>query len=148
MSNYIYTWDKFLTDNKKMAAVVKAANYDMIIGVATGGLPFLTSLYNSTKIPYEIVKCSSYDGQTKKFFNMEFSIPFIGGKRILIIDDISDTGETLQKVVERCKEMGTEGMLIDTATLCVKPHTKFWPTWWFCLVDNQDWVYFPWESNG
>ncbi len=136
----------FNADTNTLAAIIKEANYDMLIGVATGGLPLLVKIHNITKVPYEIVKCSSYDEETKKFFHMEFGIPFIGGKKVLVLDDVSDTGETLQKVVEKCRELGTKDIIVDTATLCVKPHTTFWPTWYSRIIDSLDWIHFCWEG--
>ena len=146
MNKFIYTWEMFNADTNTLAAIIKEANYDMLIGVATGGLPLLTKIHNITKVSYEIVKCSSYDKEIKKFFHMEFGIPFIGGKKVLVLDDVSDTGETLQKVVEKCRELGTKDIIVDTATLCVKPHTTFWPTWYSRIIDSLDWIHFCWEG--
>lgn len=140
-----YTWQMFSDDSKKLALFIKQQKFDRLIGVASGGLPLLTKLYNTTKLPYELVKCSSYDGQIKKAINIEFGVPFIEGKKILIVDDISDTGETLAKVVERCEEISLEGIIICTATLCMKPHTKFSPHWCSRIIGNDYWINFPWE---
>ena len=81
MGKFIYTWGMFDEDVKKISKLMEYGSYDMLVGVATGGLPLLAAIYNITKVPYEIVKCSSYDKETKKFFHMEFGIPFIGGKK-------------------------------------------------------------------
>jgi len=145
INKFVYTWDFFEEDVTKLLKLIEYGSYDMLIRVVTGGLPLLTKIHNATKIPYEIVKCSSYDEETKKFFHMEFGIPFIGGKKVLVLDDVSDTGETLQKVVEKCRELGTKDIVVDTATLCVKTGTTFWPNWYGRIVEKYDWIHFAWE---
>ena len=55
----------------------------------------------------------------------------------LIIDDIADTGATLEK---------SPG--VYTAVLHYKPHTSsFQPTIWANLHEGDEWIYYPWERE-
>ncbi|MFQ5976491.1 MAG: phosphoribosyltransferase [Candidatus Hydrothermarchaeales archaeon] len=65
----------------------------------------------------------------------------IRGKNLLLVDDISDTGESLIVAKEHLEEKGAREIII--ATLMKKPHTKFEPD---IFADKTSaWVIFPWE---
>lgn len=53
----------------------------------------------------------------------------------LLVDDISDTGNTLSKSIA-----------VYTATLHYKPTSKFKPTFYAKEV-GQDWIVYPWEKR-
>jgi len=73
----------------------------------------------------------------------------IKNENILIVDDISDRGETFENVKNRFEKMaaviGSEGN-IYTASLVCKPHTKFQPDWFDWMTPCKDWIVFPWEN--
>ena len=60
--------------------------------------------------------------------------------KILVIDDISDKGETLLKLYRDYPAW-------KTATLQVKPHTAKVPTYYAEMVPNDTWIVYPWEKN-
>ncbi len=65
------------------------------------------------------------------------------GKRVLIVDDVSDTGLTLQLAMDALRLYLPEE--VKTATLYVKPWTKLYPDYYSDVVDK--WIVFPWEKR-
>ncbi len=67
----------------------------------------------------------------------------IYGKKVLVVDDVADTGKTLAKAVEFLRYYGPHS--IKTATLFVKPWTIFWPD--FYAEKTSAWIVFPWDKG-
>ncbi|MCE4607069.1 MAG: hypothetical protein F7B59_07065 [Desulfurococcales archaeon] len=67
----------------------------------------------------------------------------ISDKNILIVDDVSDTGKSLQVAVSAITLYGPSQ--IKTATLYLKPWTTFIPDYYGASVTK--WIVFPWEKN-
>jgi len=65
----------------------------------------------------------------------------IAGKNVLVVDDVSDTGESLKVGVEHVKEKGAA--TVKTVTIYLKPHSIFKPDFFFS--STSDWIIFPWE---
>ncbi len=62
-------------------------------------------------------------------------------RRILIVDDVSDSGRTLQTAIEASKLYGAKE--VRTACLYVKSRTLLVPDYYCCKSD--EWIVFPWE---
>ena len=67
--------------------------------------------------------------------------PALGGKRVLLVDDVSDSGRTLAKVVALIRDEGAD---VRTATLYTKSHTVLEPDYDHRRTD--DWIVFPWSA--
>ncbi len=63
---------------------------------------------------------------------------------ILIVDDISDKGCTLEYMVQYVTER-VPAANIRTATVCIKENTKFVPDWYDKKYDSSWWIEFDWE---
>ena len=64
-------------------------------------------------------------------------------KNILIVDDISDTGETFNTVVDIMRDMYPDRVLY-TASLYTFKDTNHTPDY-FC-EETSDWIIFPWDN--
>jgi len=103
-----------------------------VYGIPSGGLPLAVHL--------------------TKHLNLELildlnSIKYEKGK-ILICDDISDTGQTISKLFSDNKYCGFEFLKERSlvATLCTKEDSIQQPDFYCFVVDPQIWVVFPWED--
>lgn len=72
-----------------------------VIGVLTGSLVFLADLIRVIELPLQIglVQASSYRGQTTTAGELELGmqlLPDLTGRHVLLVDDIFDTGHTLE----------------------------------------------------
>jgi hypoxanthine phosphoribosyltransferase len=125
---------------------------DIIIGIAQGGtIPtrILTDLIHLKKpqtTTTTIIEIKLYTNivQTNKhpIIKQHLTIP-INGKKILIVDDISDTGQTLQLAKQYLTEKGATET--KTATLYTKTTTQTPPDYAEKTTDH--WIVFPWEIN-
>ncbi len=63
----------------------------------------------------------------------------VKNKAVLIIDDISDTGETLRYFYDQ---------KFDIAALYVREHTsRIIPKYRYKNINHNDWLLFPWETK-
>ena len=62
--------------------------------------------------------------------------------RVLVVDDVADTGTSLEFVVRRLKGKGARE--IRTATIAYKPRSRVKPDYF--VYETDKWVVFPWEE--
>ena len=148
LQTYKYTWKMLDEDVETILTYVDLSKYDMLVGIASGGLPLLTKLVHKNKISYEIIKCNSYEGREQRCKAITIDYPILPpNSKILLVDDVADTGKTLNNIIEhytKCN-MKIEEVKIDILTLCWKPHSIVNPKWYLHKVDNKVWINFPWE---
>lgn len=94
-----------------------------IVGVLTGCLVFLADLIRRLDLPLKIalVQASSYRGAGTAAGALHVQddlLPDLKGRHILLIDDILDTGKTLNHLVGHLKGLGTAS--VRTAVLLRK----------------------------
>jgi len=68
----------------------------------------------------------------------------IAGKRLLVVDEVCDTGHTLAETVRLLRELGAEEVV--TAVLHYKPNrseTGYVPD--FYVAQTDAWIVYPWE---
>jgi hypoxanthine phosphoribosyltransferase len=122
-------------------------NPDAIVGVSRGGWTparVLSDLLENPKIAN--VKAEFYLGvaQTKKEPMITQSVSVnVKGKRVLVVDDVSDTGRSLCLVKTHLLEQGAKTLKI--ATLYYKPWSITKPDYY--EKTTRDWVIFPWERK-
>ena len=66
----------------------------------------------------------------------------LAGKRVLLADDVSQSGLTLKLAVEILTRMGAE---VRSACFYTKPQTVFAPDW--SWRDADRWIVFPWSAE-
>lgn len=144
--------------------IVRAMNKDnwqpdYIVGLTRGGLVPANMLSQYLDIPMHTLKVSLRDDNFDPESNLWMAEDAYEGKNILVVDDINDTGTTLNWIKE------------DWPSGCL-PNDERWESTWgtnvrfAVLVDNQDskfhnidysgidinkaeedvWVVFPWEN--
>lgn len=64
---------------------------------------------------------------------------------ILLVDDIADTGKTLQQVLGKIKEKVNKKIVV--ATIAFKPQSIVKPDVYAYTVDNETWIIFDYEEN-
>ena len=69
----------------------------------------------------------------------------IGRKSVLLVDDIHDSGRTLQKVIHHLQRRRPRAL--RTATLFYKHHAHLPPDFHARTVAPDVWVVFPWERH-
>ncbi|MDR3291945.1 MAG: adenine phosphoribosyltransferase [Methanobrevibacter sp.] len=109
--------------------IVEAINYklnlsniDKIIGIESMGIPLATALSLETKIPFNIIKKKKMNlseeisvSQVTGYSKEKLYINYLNkGDKVVIIDDIVDTGGTLIAIINALKNIGVEILHIIT----------------------------------
>ena len=121
----------------------------VIVGIARGGLTPGVMLSHWLNLPFKPIHASLRD-----FPHWETYLPKPTDDRILVVDDICDSGETFIKMSDHIKgpkinypmELPTE---IRFATLWWNNECSFKPHYWVrdCAKDSgKIWIHFPWEA--
>lgn len=129
---------------------------DLLIGLWRGGTPIAISVheffvYKGHACANLPVKCASYAGMSQTS-TMTIDLPekfhsFLApGKKILVVDDVFDSGKTAAKIKELLENAGCVPKI---ATLYYKPannKTSIVPD--FYLKATDEWIVFPHELEG
>ena len=123
--------------------------FDYIVGISRGGLVPATVLSHRLAIPLRVVEWSLRDSKTKSV-PAEIKKDIHSGKKILIVDDIIDGGETILTLINH---LGATDIKNHKVACIVynKAQPFITPDYWFNSIDrNEDkaWVNFWWENNG
>ena len=138
------TWNKYDQAIDKIAKHFTSMKFDVIIGLTRGGL--IPAICLSHKLDTPMLPFNPHllhaNGEERGNIKLPISPAIV--RRILIIDEISDTGKTLSKCT---KFFEKKGFNISTAAVYTnKQTTIFKPN--FSVFDSQKkWVVFPWEHD-
>lgn len=141
------SWDDIYHDCKIIARELrnKKVSTDIIIGIARGGLVparILSDLLDNDELHIVRVKFYESVGKTAKEPKILHATQFsISGKKILLVDDIADTGKSLKATFNHLKEKNASEIFV--VTLVKKPHSIFNPDLY--VRETSAWVIFPWE---
>jgi hypoxanthine phosphoribosyltransferase len=109
---------------EKMAAEISHAYGHRpltIIGVLTGSVILMADLIRKLEMPLRVgvVQTSSYRGTERGALTINSEMMLdIAGRDVLLIDDIFDTGNTLEEVTQLMKELGPTSL--KSAVLLLK----------------------------
>ena len=120
--------------------------FDRIVTLAKGGWPMSRSLVDYLEI-HEVasVGIKFYAGINTRYKHPHVyqNIPVaVVGERVLLFDDVADTGESLKFAVDYLKMQGVGS--VTTATLFYKPHSGYKPD--FYAYKTSDWIIFPYDA--
>lgn len=132
----------FLVRQLFLRVRIAEPQFTKIVAIERGGVPIGKALASALNIPLETVRISFYDGQKRRAKPIiDFSkAHFDPEDVVLIVDDLVDTGDTLQ-VVEDTLEQNK--VYYKTAVLFKKPHATVSPD--FFIESTEAWIVFPWE---
>jgi len=145
--SYVYpTWNQMGVFNFDLAKQIirSGQSFDRLIALARGGWTWARDLADALKIPeLSSVRIKSYTG-VNEFGELKIVQPLtdpISGERILLFDEVIDSGRTIKKAQEYLGVMGAENIKIGA--LCYKPRSEIKPD--FFAFSTEAWVVFPHE---
>ena len=150
------TWDEYNATVEKLAIQIhEAYKPDLLIGIMRGGAPIIDVLSRVFKLKCAYLAVESYSGkgiedqQGKLTFSREMSstVQNLGGN-LLLCDDLSDTGVTLNRSIEWLKQYPPlKGKIksIKTAVLWKKAKSTFNPDFCAVTLKNNPWIVQPFE---
>ena len=144
------SWSRLQRLAAQLVCAIEGSGYkpDYVVGIAMGGLIPLALVAEGLKVKQvAAVAARSYDEKTKKPGKLVIShMPQLQarGKKILLIDEIVDTGQTFEIVSKVLKETSGAAQ-IKTAAIVVSATCKTPPD--FFVMNADIWVVFPWEAD-
>jgi len=141
-----YSYETFVGDVKTLVRQTQPFAPEAILAVARGGL----SLGHAYALATDnrnlfVINSVLYDGETKRSRAKLTNIPDLGGmKRVLILDEIVDSGETLSSILRVLYERYPD-ITFKSAALFYKESAQIQPD--FALHKATDWIDFFWEKD-
>lgn len=141
------TWEQMGEYNFQLAQQIieSGQEYDRVIALAKGGWTWSRALVDYLDISkLSSIRLKSYSGINQSSDNIEVIQQLhddIKGEKVLIFDDVADSGKTLKFAIDYVKDAGAEK--VSTATLCYKPRSIVKPD--FYAFTTESWVIFPHE---
>jgi hypothetical protein len=130
------------------AIIALQRTYSLIIGLSRGGLLPGIIMSHMLNSPFKPLEYSSVVGKGDK--TNSNIIPLwisenVAPQRILLVDDIADSGNTLREVHDI---LSNNNFIVDSFTLFYKRTSVFAPTFvGYTIPDNFGWIYFPFEKQ-
>ena len=146
----ILTWEGFGAATRELAQEIADSGFvpDIIIGVARGGLVPAGALSYALGVKLlDAVNVEFYTDVHETLADPILLAPLldtdsIRGRRILVVDDVADSGRTLALVLKLLRGFGAE---VRSAVLYTKPRTVVQPDFSWRTTDK--WIVFPWSAK-
>ncbi len=153
----IISFEEYTQIVEKLAVqIYKKYNPTVLVGIMRGAAPIIDILSRILKLPIAYIVIQSYSGkgmedqQGQLMFAREIS-SLAKNKdfnKVLLIDDLSDTGLTLNKSIEWLKNYGpTKDYIKEVKTACLwkKKSSKFEPDFCSVRLNSDPWIVQPTE---
>lgn len=151
------TWELFGQAERELSAQIVASGWmpDLIIAIARGGLiPAGAIGYAIGVKAMGSMNVEFYTGIGETLEEPVILPPLMDaselpGKRVLVVDDVADSGKTLKMVMELLRhqglDLGGENVQVDarSAVIYRKPRSVFEPD--YCWRETDKWINFPWS---
>jgi hypoxanthine phosphoribosyltransferase len=147
----LVSWQEIEQWAKNIVKKIDSSGYnpDFIIGLSRGGLVparlisdilQLKDLYSVKTEHWGIT--ASLDGKAR--LTQPLQVP-IDGKKVLVVDDITDTGKSLKIAFDHINSLSPS--VVKTATLLHITHSSFVPDYYSEIVSEKNWTWFifPWN---
>ncbi len=145
------TWDLFGEASRDIARDVIAAGFapEVVVAIARGGLlPAGAIAYGLGVKNCGAINVEFYTGigtvrDAPELLPPELDMTYLDGRRVLLVDDVADSGRTLDLAVRLLTERGAD---VRSAVIYTKPTTIIQPD--FSWKDTGLWIDFPWSWKG
>jgi xanthine phosphoribosyltransferase len=145
MEKVYYSYQEFREDLKTLTQKIDKS-FDVILPISRGGLSMgqmLGEFYDIREV--YAINTIGYEDTQKLDEVRVFNIPELQENlRVLIVDDIVDSGDTLVEVLKVLNEKYPSAMFY-TASIFYKPTAIIEPTWW--VKEAKAWIEFFWTED-
>lgn len=146
----VLSWDLFGTASRELAQQVADSGYrpEIIIAVARGGLLPAGALSYALGLKLaDAINVEFYTDVHQTLADPVLLAPLldedsIRGKRLLVVDDVADSGRTLSLVLDLLRDKGAEAR---SAVLYAKSSSEVDPD--FVWRRTDEWIVFPWSAE-
>ncbi len=147
----LITWDDFYHLCRILARQVRDSGYhvDMIVAIGRGGYfpgRILSDMLNVKNLTsFKIEHYASAQKSQAALVKYPLSAK-VDQQRILLVDDVSDSGDTFHVALKHVNECGPVKD-IRTATLHHKTVSSFKPDYFAEVITQWNWLIYPWAVN-
>lgn len=137
------TWDTIDVYVDKIIEQIKGKQVDTILGLARGGMiPATILAYRLDNNNLQQLGVRTRDVETTQFYGN----PVLFGN-VLVVDDINDSGKTFIEVAKYLDYHFDRGEISDvTFCACSKRYNTKWENGIYgSIIENDDWLVYPWE---
>ncbi|MGQ4891119.1 MAG: phosphoribosyltransferase [Candidatus Njordarchaeia archaeon] len=144
----VITWDETISMSMRLGKKILESGYnpDYLVGIARGGLVplrILSDLFKNTNVLIVNVKLYRDIGERSEEVTFVQKVDIdLEGQKVLLVDDVADTGLTIKAVVDYIKE-NKKVKEVKIATLHYKPWSVIKPDYY--MEEVTDWIVYPWE---
>ncbi len=140
-------WDSTIRHCEELAGMIGGYKPDMIVGLSRGGLVPARIMSDLLAVKdVGVLGISFYRAMEKASdfpkITQELAMD-LSGKRILVVDDVADTGRSLMVAKDYLKRKGAAEIRI--ATIHYKPVSAFKPDYF--VATTTAWIVYPWERH-
>ena len=137
---------EFLTKSLALRFKLNGKDFTHVIGIARGGMipaTIMSYMFDAKLYAYGV---KSYDDKKQTELTVEQNIDFDSmdsSSRLLIVDDICDTGKTFDHIREK---IGNKFELVRYAALFARKDSHKKVDHYSVVIKDATWVVFPWEN--
>lgn len=147
----VLTWDGFGEASRDIARAIVQSEFvpEVVVAIARGGLlPAGSIAYGLGVKNCGAINVEFYTGigtvlDAPELLPPELDMTYLDGRRVLLVDDVADSGRTLDLAVRLLVERGAD---VRSAVIYTKPTTIIQPD--FSYKDTDRWIDFPWSYQG
>ncbi|MEW2356441.1 phosphoribosyltransferase [Spirillospora sp. NPDC029432] len=146
----VLTWELFGTASRALAVEIAEDGYrpDLVLSIARGGLFVAGALGYALDVKnLHVMNVEFYTGVNERL-DLPVMLPPVpnavdlSGARVLVADDVADTGATLKLVRDFCADHVAD---VRCAVVYEKPHSEVKCEYVWRHTDR--WINFPWSTE-
>ncbi len=139
------SWDATIEYCERLARMVGDFRPDIIVGLSRGGLVptrIMSDMLGVQEVGILGISFYKALGRPSDFPRITQELTMdLSGKRVLIVDDVADTGRSLAVAKDYLQRKGAGDVRI--ATIHYKPNSMFKPDYF--VASTSSWIVYPWE---
>ena len=144
----LVSWEQFRALARQLALRVQSSDFkpDMIVAIGRGGymparlLSDYLNIYNLSGFKIEHYRAAKKQAEARVRYPLSANVE---GLKLLLVDDVSDGGDTFELAVSHLHERGPPAE-IRTAVLHHKTVSSFVPDFCAAEVTEWRWLIYPW----
>jgi hypoxanthine phosphoribosyltransferase len=145
------TWDGFGAASRDLARKILADGFvpEVVVAIARGGLlPAGSIAYGLGVKNCGALNVEFYTGigtvlDAPEVLRPALDTEYLGGRKVLLVDDVADSGRTLALAVKMLRERGAD---MRSVVIYTKPTTIIQPD--YSWKETSLWIDFPWSAQG
>lgn len=153
MADRYVTWDEYHKLTEKLARQIHESGwqFNQLICIARGGLRVGDVLSRIFDLPLAILSTSSYNekaGTVRGELIIADQLTMASGQlgdRVLLVDDLVDSGVTLEAVTRTLPQRYPQVTALRTAVLWYKAASVFKPDYFVEYLPDNPWIHQPFE---